>query len=265
MSPQSLAERREQFARHEQARTEHLLERPRLLTAPKRDAAALEAIANAAQERFANASDADEVLAWVAEEFGYRTTVACSMADTVLPHVVAQHLPWVDTLFLETGYHFPETTGTRDAAEASMQLTIVDVLPKQTVAQQDAEYGEKLYERQPALCCQLRKVEPLTDVLGTYEVWITGVRRDESDLRADTPLVVWDVKNQLVKVNPLAAWSFDDLVDYSANNNLVTNPLIADGYPSIGCAPCTRKVAPGEDPRAGRWAGFNKTECGLHT
>ena len=141
----------------------------------------------------------------------------------------------------------------------------MDVLPKQTVAQQDAEYGEKLYERQPALCCQLRKVEPLTDVLGTYEVWITGVRRDESDLRADTPLVVWDAKNQLVKVNPLAAWSFDDLVDYSANNNLVTNPLIADGYPSIGCAPCTRKVAPGEDPRAGRWAGFNKTECGLHT
>lgn len=265
MSSQSLAERREQFARHEQSRTEHLVARPSQLTRPKRDAASLETIANAAQERFANTTRADEVLSWVAEEFGYRTAVACSMADTVLPHVVAQHLPWVDTLFLDTGYHFPETTGTRDAAEASLQLTIVDVLPKQTVAEQDDEYGEKLYQREPALCCQLRKVDPLTDVLGNYEVWVTGVRRDESELRADTPLVVWDAKNQLVKVNPLAAWSFDDLVEYSAEHNLVTNPLIADGYPSIGCAPCTRKVAPGEDPRAGRWAGFNKTECGLHT
>lgn len=265
MGSQSLAERREQFARHEQARAQHLSERPALLKASKRDASTLESLANEANERFAKSTDANEVLAWVAEEFGYRTAVACSMADTVLPHVVAQHLPWVDTLFLETGYHFPETVGTRDAAEASMELTIVDVLPQQTVSEQDAQYGAKLYQRDPALCCQLRKVDPLTNVLGTYEVWITGVRRDESDLRADTPLVVWDAKNQLVKVNPLAAWSFDDLVNYSSEHNLVSNPLIADGYPSIGCAPCTRKVAPGEDPRAGRWAGFNKTECGLHT
>jgi phosphoadenosine phosphosulfate reductase len=265
MTTQSLAERREQFAHHEAARADHHRARAELLTRPQRSTTELEAIAVEAESRFSPNASADDVLAWVAEEFGYRTTVACSMADVVLPHVVAQHLPWVDTLFLETGYHFPETIGTRDATEASLELTIVDVLPAQTVAEQDAQFGEKLYERDPALCCQLRKVEPLTRTLAHYEVWITGVRRDESPERADTPIVTWDAKNLLVKVNPLVDWSFDDLGTYSARHSLITNPLIEDGYPSIGCAPCTRRVAPGEDPRSGRWAGFSKTECGLHT
>jgi len=265
MTTQSLAERREKFARHEAARAEHHRARTDLLSRPKRSATELQAIAIDAEDRFSPNASADEVLAWVAAEFGYRATVACSMADVVVPHVVAQHLPWVDTLFLETGYHFPETIGTRDATEASLELTIVDVLPTQTVAEQDAEYGEKLYERDPALCCQLRKVEPLTRTLALYEAWITGVRRDESPERANTPIVTWDEKNQLVKVNPLVDWSFDDLGEYTARHHLVTNPLIEDGYPSIGCAPCTRRVAAGEDPRSGRWAGFSKTECGLHT
>ncbi len=263
MSTLSLAERRQRQLAHQSDREAHLAERaahPR----PRRSTAELREIAEQASDRFHD-GDIDALLTWVAEEFGHLTAVACSMADAVLPHVVARHVPWVDTLFLETGYHFAETEGTRDAVESSMQLTIVDVLPKQTVAEQDAQYGERLYERDPALCCQLRKVEPLTETLGNYEAWITGVRREDSPLRADTPFVTWDEKNGLVKINPLADWTFDQLIDYANEHDVILNPLLNDGYPSIGCAPCTRRVAPGEDPRAGRWAGLDKTECGLHT
>lgn len=262
-APLTLAERRERQLDHDRARAAHHAARPGLLR-PKRSMDELQAVVADASDRLADATT-DEVLAWVAEEFGYRTAVACSMADAVLPHVVARHLPWVDTLFLETGYHFAETIGTRDAVEASMQLTIVDVRANQTVAEQDATYGPRLHERDPGLCCQLRKVEPLTTSLGQYEAWITGVRREESPLRATTPLIAWDAKNGLVKVNPLAAWTFDQLLEYAAEHDVIVNPLVNDGYPSIGCAPCTRRVAPGEDPRAGRWAGLDKSECGLHT
>lgn len=259
----TLAERRQQQIAHDQERATHLADREALL-APRRSNDELQAIVAAAQERLAD-TDGDTVLAWVAEEFGYRTAVACSMADAVLPDVVARHLPWVDTLFLETGYHFAETIGTRDAVEASMKLSIVDVSPRRTVAEQDAEFGEKLYERDPALCCQMRKVEPLHETLQGYEAWITGVRRDEGPTRADTPFITWDDKNGLVKINPLAAWTFDEVLSYADDNGVIVNPLVNDGYPSIGCATCTRRVAPGEDPRAGRWAGQDKTECGLHT
>jgi phosphoadenosine phosphosulfate reductase len=258
----TLQEQRERQLMHDAERDAHAAERERLLH-PIRSAEELKAIAEEAAAKFADA-DADEVLAWVAQEFGYRTAVACSMADAVLPHVVQKHLPWVDTLFLETGYHFPETEGTRDAVKSTMQLTIVDVMPKLSVEEQDAKYGKDLFARDPALCCQMRKVEPLAEQLANYEVWITGVRREDSFLRAGTPLVEWDEKNGLVKVNPLAAWTFDELLDYATENDVIINPLLNDGYPSIGCAPCTRRVAPGEDPRSGRWAGLDKTECGLH-
>lgn len=257
----SLAERREQQRAHDRARDDHHAHRE---LAPRRTDAELRAVAEEASVRLAGATT-DEVLAWVAQEFGYRTAVACSMADAVLPEVVAHHLPWVDTLFLDTGYHFAETIGTRDAVESSMQLTIVDVKANRSVAEQDAEFGAQLHDRDPGLCCQMRKVEPLTDTLHDYEAWITGVRRDEGPTRADTPLVTWDAKNGLVKINPLAAWTFDEVIDYAHENDIILNPLLNDGYPSIGCAPCTRRVAPGEDPRAGRWAGLDKTECGLHT
>jgi phosphoadenosine phosphosulfate reductase len=259
----TLAERRERQIAHDVERTAHLADREALL-APRRSNAELQALADEAEQRFHD-SDTTEVLAWVAQEFGYRTAVACSMADAVLPHVVARHLPWVDTLFLETGFHFAETIGTRDAVESSMRLSIVDVTPALSVAEQDAEYGPRLYERDPALCCQMRKVDPLHETLQGYEVWITGVRRDEGPTRATTPFVSWDAKNGLVKVNPLAAWTFDEVLAYADEHGVIVNPLVNDGYPSIGCATCTRRVAPGEDPRAGRWAGLDKTECGLHT
>nr|WP_227994613.1 phosphoadenylyl-sulfate reductase [Luteimicrobium xylanilyticum] len=207
---------------------------------------------------------AEEVVAWAAREFGDSVAVACSMADAVLPHVVAAIKPWVDVLFLDTGYHFAETYGTRDAVETGMDVTIVDITPRQTVAEQDAAHGKDLWSRDPGLCCQLRKVEPLHDRLAGYEVWVTGVRREEAPTRSATPLVAWDEKNGLVKINPLAAWTFDELLAYATKHGVILNPLLNDGYPSIGCAPCTRRVAPGEDPRAGRWAGLDKTECGLH-
>ncbi|MFE4464426.1 phosphoadenylyl-sulfate reductase [Oerskovia sp. NPDC056781] len=238
---------------------------------PKRSADELRAIVERGQAELhgsalgaADEATAEQVVAWAVREFGDSIAVACSMADAVLPHVVAQQAPWVDVLFLETGYHFPETSGTRDAVEQQMEVTIVDVLPQLTVAQQDAAHGKDLWSRDPAACCAMRKVEPLTRTLGEYEVWVTGVRRDEAPTRTGTPLVTWDEKNGLVKINPLAAWSFDDLLGYAADHQVILNPLLNDGYPSIGCAPCTRRVAPGEDPRAGRWAGLDKTECGLH-
>lgn len=206
-----------------------------------------------------------EVVAWVAANFAVsQAAVACSMADAALPHLVSQSLPGVDVLFLDTGYHFLETRFTRDEVASRLDVNVVDVKPAQSVRDQDAEFGADLFARDPGLCCARRKVEPLQRALGGYEVWFTGVRRDEAPTRAATELVVWDERNGLVKVNPVAAWSFDDLIDYATVHDVPVNPLIASGYPSIGCAPCTRPVAPGEDPRSGRWAGLTKTECGLH-
>ncbi|WP_347355147.1 phosphoadenylyl-sulfate reductase [Intrasporangium sp.] len=208
---------------------------------------------------------AEQVSAWAAETFPGTLAVACSMADAVLPHVVSRFAPGVDVLFLDTGYHFSDTLVTRDIVAADLPITLVNVVPEQTVAQQDAQYGPRLHERDPALCCKLRKVDPLARILPAYEAWVTGVRREEAPTRTDTPLVTWDAKNGLVKVNPLAAWTFDELLGYAREHGVEVNSLLFDGYPSIGCEPCTRRVAPGEDPRAGRWAGFAKTECGLHT
>lgn len=236
-----------------------------VLATQKRLAAELQALAAAGAAELAWDASAKEVIAWVSRNFGTEATaVACSMADAVLPALVADQLPGVDVLFLDTGYHFPETYQTRDAVAESLRVNIVDVLPKNTVAQQDSLLGKDLFARDPARCCALRKVEPLHGSLQGYELWFTGVRRDEAPTRTNTPLVSWDEKNGLVKVNPVATWSYEDLIEYSDINILPTNPLLSQGYPSIGCAPCTNKVAAGADPRSGRWAGTSKTECGLH-
>lgn len=224
----------------------------------------LEELAHEASARFADAT-AEEVLTWAGETFGSGLAVACSMAaDTVVTDLASTVVPGVDVLFLDTGYHFPETIGTRDGLADALDVTIVDVTPKQTVAEQDAVYGPKLHDRDPGLCCQLRKVDPLDEALAGYEAWVTGVRREDNALRANTPLVDWDARHQMVKINPVAAWTFDQVLDYATEHDVIINPLLADGYPSIGCEPCTRRVAPGEDPRAGRWAGLGKTECGIH-
>ena len=230
----------------------------------KRSPEELEALVGEFAEGFADAS-AEELLRWAAEEFGDSLAVACSMAaDTVLPALVAEHRPGVDVLFLETGYHFAETLRTREDLAAALPITIVEAKAERSVPEQDAEHGARLHDRNPALCCQLRKVDPLDEQLAGYEAWVTGVRREDNALRANAQLVEWDERHQMVKLNPIAAWSFDDVLAYAENNFVPINPLLAQGYPSIGCAPCTRRVAPGEDPRAGRWAGLAKTECGIH-
>lgn len=241
----------------------------RTVRPPRRDVAELKALAERGnielRSRQADEASPAEVVAWVAANFDVtQAAVACSMADAALPHLVAGHLPGVDVLFLDTGYHFAETTFTREEVADKLDVTVVDVLPEQTVGEQDAEFGKNLFERDPGLCCALRKVAPLQRALGAYEVWFTGVRREEAPTRAETALVVWDERNGLVKVNPVAAWTFDDLIDYATVHAVPVNPLIANGYPSIGCAPCTNPVAAGDDPRSGRWAGLAKTECGLH-
>lgn len=222
-------------------------------------------LAELGQANATGEASAEQAIAWAAANFHVdAVAIACSMADAVLPHLVTKQIANAEVLFLDTGYHFLETRITRDEVARQLPVRIVDVLPKQTVAEQDAEHGEKLYSRDPNLCCQLRKVDPLHNVLKHYELWFTGVRRDEAPTRANTELITWDEKNGLVKVNPVAAWSFDDLIDYSNANKVPVNLLLSNGYPSIGCEPCTKPVAAGEDPRSGRWAGANKIECGLH-
>ena len=223
----------------------------------------LKTLAEEANERLADAS-AQEVLAWARETFGDELVVTASMADGALPHLAAEAAPGVDVLFLDTGYHFAETIGTRDAVAATLPINLINGTPLQTVEEQDAEYGEKLHDRDPNKCCALRKVEPLNRYLSGYKAWVTGVRREEAPTRANTPVVEYDAKRDMVKLNPLAPWTQEDLDGYIADYGVLVNLLQYDGYPSIGCEPCTQRVAPGEDPRSGRWAGTGKTECGIH-
>lgn len=136
--------------------------------------------------------DAAAIAAWAAEHFPGRLAVACSMADAVLPYLVAEHAPGVDVLFLDTGYHFSDTLVTRDLVAEQLDVNVVDVKPRRSVAEQDAEFGAELFTRDPAACCRMRKVEPLRDSLGAYDAWVTGVRRDEGPTRADAPVVSFD-------------------------------------------------------------------------
>jgi len=210
-------------------------------------------------------ASAEEIADWAVATFGNKLAVASSMQDTILPHLFGARFAGVDVLFLETGYHFPETLETRDEAAKRFPITIVNVTPRQTVAEQDAEFGKDLFASDPNTCCFMRKVDPLARSLQGYDAWVTGARRVDAVTRANMPVVTWDENHGLVKINPIAAWNDFQVEIYQTANGLPRNPLVAQGYPSIGCGPCTRKVAAGEDPRSGRWAGTDKTECGIHT
>ncbi|KAB7843627.1 phosphoadenylyl-sulfate reductase [Streptomyces mobaraensis] len=229
----------------------------------RREQADLERLALSAGRDLEDAP-AEEILRWAADTFGDRFCVTSSMEDAVVAHLASRVRPGVDVVFLDTGYHFPETIGTRDAVAAVMDVNVITLTPPQSVAEQDAAYGPALHDRDPDLCCALRKVEPLREGLAGYDAWATGLRRDESPTRAATPVVGWDARRGKVKVAPIARWTRDDVDAYVAEHGVLTNPLLMDGYASIGCAPCTRRVREGEDARAGRWAGRTKTECGLH-
>jgi phosphoadenosine phosphosulfate reductase len=224
----------------------------------------LRAVAERGAAELGPDATAQQLLAWAAETFGARMIVASNMQDAVLVDLAAKAQPGVEILFLETGYHFAETIGTRDAVEHVYDVKMVNAQAKQTVAEQDASEGKDLFAREPNRCCALRKVAPLQDTLAGYDAWVTGVRRVEAPTRANTPLITYDEKFGLVKINPIAAWSDEEMQAYIDENGILVNPLVDAGYPSIGCAPCTARPAPGADPRSGRWAGTGKIECGLH-
>jgi phosphoadenosine phosphosulfate reductase len=223
----------------------------------------LAATAAAAGAYFEGASP-QEILGWAIEAFGEHFAITSSMGETVLMHMAAQIRPGVAVLFLDTGYHFAETIGTRDAVGAMYDVNVHTLLPLMTVEEQDQAFGAKLFERDPDLCCAMRKVEPLDRGLAPYLAWASGLRRDQSPTRRHTKVVDWDSQRGKVKVNPLATWTQEQVDEYATENGLLVNPLMYDGYPSIGCAPCTRRIEAGEDPRAGRWSGTGKQECGIH-
>ncbi len=193
------------------------------------------AFAAEAAARLEEAS-ATEIIQWAADTFGDRLCLTASMADAVMVDLVSKVVPGIDVIFLDTGYHFPETLGTRDAVAQTYPINLITVTPSRTVAEQDRDLGPRLYARNPDLCCYLRKV-----------------------------VVQWDARKKKIKVNPIARWTQEQVDSYIAEHGVLVNPLQDDGYPSIGCAPCTQRVPEGADPRSGRWAGTGKVECGLHS
>ncbi|MCB9411883.1 MAG: phosphoadenylyl-sulfate reductase [Actinobacteria bacterium] len=216
--------------------------------------------------RFNPGSHPEDVLVWAAEKVGVRRlAVATSFADTVLTHLAARALPGVDVLFVDTGYHFVETIGLRDAVADVYDVTLRTLAPVASVAEQDAAEGPELYARNPDKCCALRKVAPFSAALQEYSAWASGLRRDDHNSRADVELVTLDPRRDLLKINPLAHWTQEQVDAYTEEQSLLVNPLVELGYRSVGCAPCTAPVAEGADPRSGRWAGFGKLECGMHS
>jgi phosphoadenosine phosphosulfate reductase len=210
-----------------------------------------------------------DVLAAVIERYAPKIVVACSFGaeDVVLVDMVHRIHPTVPLFYLDTEFLFPETYATRDRIIQQYGLKPTQVLRVQsllTPGQQADQYGETLWAKEPDRCCQLRKVEPLTRVLSGFDAWITGIRRDQAPSRANAGLIEWDPKFDLAKVNPLAQWTWADVWTYIRVYEVPYNPLHDHNYPSIGCTHCTAPVAPGDDPRAGRWKNFTKTECGLH-
>ncbi len=216
-----------------------------------------------AANRDLEGATASEILAWSYAEFGSGLVVTSSMADTVMIHLAEQVAPGIDVVFLDTGYHFVETIGTRDAVQQVHNVNLITVLPEHTVTEQDAAWGRDLFARNPDQCCAMRKVAPLSRALEPYAAWATGLRRAASEARRQTPIVSWDARRKMIKVAPIATWTDADVDAYIETNNLMINPLLEDGYPSIGCEPCTMR-ATGDDLRAGRWAGLGKSECGIH-
>jgi phosphoadenosine phosphosulfate reductase len=200
-----------------------------------------------------------EIVRWAADQFGVDgLVVTASFEDAVLVHVAATAVPGIEIVLLDTQYLFAETQWFAEQLRARLDLNLrierpaADVLP------------DNLWQTDTTACCDVRKVQPLARAIDGKQAWITGVRRADGPTRANAPIAAFDIGRNLVKVNPLAAYSDDDMALYERLHELPRNPLSERGYPSIGCWPCTRPVAPGEDKRAGRWSGSEKTECGLH-
>lgn len=207
-----------------------------------------------------------QILTWALENFHPDIALACSFGaeDMVLLDMIVKLREGARIFYLDTGLLFPETYQLRDLAIARYHISPQRYAPVMSLDEQEREYGPKLWSRDPDMCCTLRKVEPLQEALQELAAWITGIRREQAPTRANAGIIEFDQKFGLVKVNPLARWSFKQVWEYIKKNNVPYNPLHERGYPSIGCWPCTSPVKPGDDPRSGRWAGREKTECGLH-
>jgi phosphoadenosine phosphosulfate reductase len=215
--------------------------------------------------RFEPAS-VEELLEWAVNRFGSKLVMTSSFGPEgiVLMDKLMQVASQTPVIFLDTGFHFAETYQLRDRLRARYSINLVEQQAALTVEQQDALYGERLYEREPDRCCQLRKVEPLRAALEGYGAWLAALRRDQSPTRARISKVEWNAKHNLVKLNPLANWTRAQVWEYLVRYKLPYNPLLDDGYTSIGCAPCTRRTMVGAHERSGRWAGQGKLECGIH-
>jgi phosphoadenosine phosphosulfate reductase len=200
-------------------------------------------------------ADAEEVVAWAVGRFGRRLSLVCSFQNCVLIDLVTRVDPKVEVIFLDTGAHFPETMTYVERVETQYQLKLRVITPDA-----DADAWPCGSHR----CCELRKTVPLRRALEGQGAWMAGLKRVDSAARADTPIVSWDAANGLVKVNPIATWTHDDVSHYEADRKLPIHPLFRKGYLSIGCSPTTRPVTSLEDRRAGRWPGSDRTECGLH-
>lgn len=208
----------------------------------------------------------EEILEWSVERFSPRLAMTSNFGAegvVVMDHM-ARVAPQTPIIYLETGFQFAETDLLKERLRARYGLNIVDSRAEMSVAEQNRIHGERLYERDSNLCCRIRKVEPLAEALKGYDAWIAALRRDQSPTRANIGVVEWNARHGLVKINPLATWTRRRVWDYIVANELPYNPLYDDGYASVGCAPCTRRVATGAHERSGRWDGEKKLECGIH-
>jgi phosphoadenosine phosphosulfate reductase len=223
-----------------------------------------EALAEVAEELEPKGPEA--TLQWMVENFHPSLYLACSFQqeESVLLDLLAKIQPDARAFYLDTDFLFPETYSARDTFALTWPGVQFERYHNLSPEQQAKQYGDKLWERDPNQCCAIRKVEPLKRALSSVDAWITGIRRDQAPTRAKTRKIEWDDKFGLVKANPLADWTLDDVWAYIKENDVPYNELHDRNYPSIGCTYCTLPVAPGDDPRSGRWAGNDKTECGLH-
>lgn len=225
-----------------------------------------EALDLARQNELFERATPEEILAWTTSHFVPDAVLTMSFQHegVVIAHMLRDVAPDTPILFIDTGYHFPETLAYRDELVARFGFPIRNLTSVMPRAEFVAKYGDDLYNRDPDLCCKINKVEPMQLALRGVRAWINGRRRDQAVTRTKMPIIE-RLQGGIVKVNPLANWSSRDTYRYLTAHDIPTHPLFEQGYTSIGCAPCTRPVLPGEDERAGRWAGKNKTECGLHT
>src|SRR3990172_3333215 len=217
-------------------------------------------------DRQVKVRETTETLRLGAERFAPRLVMATGfgMEGCVLTDLIGRNKLPVDIFTLDTGLFFEETYTLWKTLERRYDLTIRAVRPELTVGEQAERFGEALWERDPDRCCEMRKVQPLRAALAGADAWITALRRDQTPDRANASMLEHDQKFGLVKINPLVEWTAQDVRDYVREHDVPFNPLHEQGYPSIGCAPCTSPVQAGDSPRAGRWRGKGKTECGIH-